>query len=624
MAHSTIDCNMSSDTGKSKILQHDRIGSLAFQGDPHLVNTFRGSRISAGESVVNQNVTLSFDPLTLTCTCCSKPHSIIPSDGSGLVVIIADQNFVSAIVGKEFCVPVIRIEDAALLELADFTQEVLGRTPLPAGTLFLLGTVSHLVQVGSTIYALDWQKVVAKFTDRWPNCKVGPLPPVLREDSPGSTGRSLVEIRHWFSTIYTHSNSIVYNTSAWDIVIKGITAGTYPLQDLDHMEFHTIPLPHSLRDRSLHPQKLMRSSSQAITPGFDGEVTHELLLALLHTLCSLFGCRANPEDLCLARAPAECEGTKDSPSAPKTLVFIGASHLKRTVSHLAEHGFTIVDLTHPGWTLNDHNIQRVIDEVNKLGDLSDVACILDLVSNTAYRFENREDGSLSLPFKIGGHYHMDGRVTTCTLETLHTLLSKASPILDSIPGVKICIPPIPRYLKTPCCDTEGHCEGIMEPDHSVELMSKTLALKRQMKEYMVSKGMVNTFVPDTVKLLFPEAKTTEALTENFLGLAHADGVHLTDDAYVSLGSVLLKVVAERLVVKDALSGKSSSGKSFYWRGFTSPVGSARPKASTHSYKDSHPGGGKWREPPNRFYANRSSARGRGKPYGPASGGKYWN
>jgi len=164
----------------------------------------------------------------------------------------------------------------------------------------------------------------------------------------------------------------------------------------------------------------------------------------------------------------------------------------------------------------------------------------------------------------------------------------------------------------------------MEPDHSVELMSKTLALKRQMKEYMVSKAMVYTFVPNTVKLLFPEAKTTEALTENFLGLAHADGVHLTDDAYVSLGSVLLKVVAERLVVKDVLSGKNSTGKSFYWRGFTSPVGSARPKASTHSYKDSHPGGGKWRDPPNRFYSNRSSARGRGKLYGPASGGKYWN
>jgi len=164
----------------------------------------------------------------------------------------------------------------------------------------------------------------------------------------------------------------------------------------------------------------------------------------------------------------------------------------------------------------------------------------------------------------------------------------------------------------------------MDPDHSVELMSKTLALKRQMKEYMVSKGMVNTFVPDTVKLLFPEAKTTETLTENFLGLTHADGVHLTDEAYVSLGFVLLKVVAERSLVKDALSGKSGTGRSFYWRGFTSPVGSNRPKTSTHSYKDSHLGGGKWREPPNRFYSNRSSARGRGKPYGPASGGKNWN
>jgi len=623
MAHNTLDCNMTEDTGTCKIVQHERIGSLAIQGDTLLEKTFRGSRIATGEKVVNQNVTLSFDPLTMICTCCSKPHSVVPCDGSGLVVVVADQNFVSCVVGREFCIPVIRVEDAALIELADFTQEVLGRTPLPAGTLFLVGSVSHLVQMGSTLYAQDWQRVVAKFTDRWQNCKVGPLPPILREDSPGSTGRCLVEIRHWFASIYTLSNSIVFNNTAWDIVIKGITAGTYPTQDLDHVEFHTIPLPLSLSDRTLHPLKLMRSSSQAITPGLDGEATHELLLALLHTLCGLFGCRANPEDLILARAPAECESTKDTSSTPSTLIFIGASHLKRTVSHLGNHGFNIIDLTHPGWTLNEQNIKRALDDIGMLGDVNNAVCILDIVSNTAYRFENREDGSLSLPYKISGQYHMDGRVTTCSLETLHTLLIKAGPILDSLPGLKICIPPIPRYLRTPCCDTEGHCEGIADSEHAVELMSKTLTLKRQMKDFMLTKGFSNSFVPDTVKLLFPDAKTTVELTDGILGITHSDGVHLVDEGYVALGSILLKVVADRTAVKNALAGKTDAGKSFYWRGFTSPVGSARPKTSSCSYKESHPGGGKWREPPNRFYSHQSSARGRGKPYGPPPGGKRW-
>jgi len=150
--------------------------------------------------MVNQNVSLSFDPLTLICNCCSKPHNIMPIDGSGLVIVVSDQNFVSGIVGKDFCIPVIRIEDGSLLELADFTQEILNCTPFPASTLFLVGTVSHLAQVGSTIYALDWQKTVTWYTDRWPNCKVGPLPPILREDCPGSIGRHIIEIKHWFAT----------------------------------------------------------------------------------------------------------------------------------------------------------------------------------------------------------------------------------------------------------------------------------------------------------------------------------------------------------------------------------------------------------------------------------------
>jgi hypothetical protein len=124
----------------------------------------------------------------------------MPIDGSGLVIVVSDQNFVSGIVGKDFCIPVIRIEDGSLLELADFTQEILNCTPFPASTLFLVGTVSHLAQVGSTIYALDWQKTVTWYTDRWPNCKVGPLPPILREDCPGSIGRHIIEIKHWFAT----------------------------------------------------------------------------------------------------------------------------------------------------------------------------------------------------------------------------------------------------------------------------------------------------------------------------------------------------------------------------------------------------------------------------------------
>jgi hypothetical protein len=626
MVHPSIDGNLGLGAGQVRTIQQERVGSLAVSNDTLLNKTFRGSRISTGEKIVNQNVSLSFDPLTLICTCCSKPHNIVPTDGSGLVIVVSDQNFVSGVVGKDFCIPVIRIEDGTLLELADFTQEILNRTPIPAGTLFLVGTVSHLVQVGSTIYALDWQKTVNRYTDRWPNCKVGPLPPILRDDCPGITGRHLVEIKHWFDKTYARTESIVFAHAAWDCVIKGLGSATYQSQDLDHTELYTVPLPLSLKDRTLYPQKVFLSSSTAITPGLDGDATHELLLALLHTLCSHFGCRANPEDMCLARAPAESEGIKDTPTTPTTLIIIGASHMSRLVPHLAGAGYDIVDLTHPGWSLTDTNIGKIVDEIGKIEKIGTAVCIMDLVSNTSFRFENKEDGSLSLPFKIGGHYHMDGRVTTSTLETLHNLMNKATPIMDALPGLKICTPPIPRYLKTPCCDVEGHCDGISEPDHAIDLMSKTLAIRRQLKEYSVEKGMPTIWVPDMLRMMFPTATTTATLTEQILSVTHADGVHLLDDGYAMLGTVLLDVVKTRLAYNVHVSGDQESGssKSYYWRGFTSPTGSARPKPSVTSYKDSHPGGGKWKTPSPRHYASYPSARGRGKSFTGATGGRRWN
>jgi len=463
--------------------------------------------------------------------------------------------------------------------------------------------------------------MVGRLADRWPNSKVGPIPPILREDSSGTTGRCIVETRHWFTTVYTGSGSLVFIASAWDNVMRGLTHTAYPPHDLDHTEVNTVPLPASLRDRTLMPQKVIRNTSPAITPAFDHEITNHILLGLLHALCNQFGCKTNPEEFCLVREPVECEVAKDTPESPLTLVLVGASHQKRTAQHLNSTGLKVIDLSHPGWSLTDHNIAKVVEDISGLVQTKNMVVVLDLISNSAYRFENIEDGSLSLPYKHEGKFHMDGRVTTCTLAQLHGLLSKAGPILDSIKGSKICIPPIPRYLKTPCCEAEGHCEGIAEHDHATELMSKTLALRRQMKDYMVSKGIPQSWVPDIPGLLFPDCNTTAETAASFSDLTLTDGVHLSDDGYAKLAKVLVSVAKDRLVANSTVAGSTGTDRMYYWRGFCSPVGSARPKQTQNSYREQHSGGGKWLQQ----RQNRSagpSARGRGGYFPP--GGRRRN
>ncbi|MFO0005243.1 MAG: hypothetical protein ACK559_29370, partial [bacterium] len=54
--------------------------------------------------------------------------------------------------------------------------------------------------------------------------------------------------------------------------------------------------------------------------------------------------------------------------------------------------------------------------------------------------------------------------------------------------------------------------------------------------------------------------------------------------------------------------------SYYWRGFLSPVGSARPKNSNNAYLSTHSGaGGKWKGYP--VNVGRGAPRGRGDPSG---------
>ena len=604
MCHNTVDCTPGTSCGKITKETQGQVGSLCYK-DKDLHHTFRGSRISSMDKVVNQNISLSFDPLTLVCTTCKEAHSIIPSDGSGMITVITDQNFVSALSGTSECVPVIRVEDSTLEELFQFALEIFSRTPIPAGSLFLLGSTSHLVSIGSTLYALEWQNTLSKFTNRWPNAQVGPVPPVIREDTALSTLVSLVEIRYWYSKVYT--NNTVYPKDAWEVVIRTLSSALPVDQNSDthSKDMHTTALPVSLHSCTLYPQKFALSSQPRSVTAFTVEATDELVLALVSSLKIKFSCKANPEDI-LVREPAEREGKKVTPITPRKIIVIGASHAKRLANSLRAAGYEVTDLSIPGWVPSNTNVAALLDKVTQLGDTSDTATVCDLLSNVSFRYED-EDGNTSVPYKVHGHYHMAGKVTTASQETLQTSLKKVLPVLRKLKGLKVILPPLPRYLRTPCCADPDHCVGIGESDHATELLSKTLDIKKKVRKFDIEQGMQNGWVPDIVRCMWPEVTTTQVLTDCVLEVTGEDGVHLKEAGYEKMSSAIDTIIQERSLAALNVSDPSARRKSFYWRGFESPVGSDREKPCTSSYKSSHPGGGKWK----RDHPYRSGGGGRG-------------
>jgi len=126
-------------------------------------------------------------------------------------------------------------------------------------------------------------------------------------------------------------------------------------------------------------------------------------------------------------------------------------------------------------------------------------------------------------------------------------------------------------------------------------------------------------------MLVPGINSTAEIGIAMCDLSAEDGVHLIDSGYRKLAETIIDTVHTRTLANSDIAGKSEKGRSFYWRGFTSPVGSARAKNTNFCYKETHPGGGKWKDQQrnkNRNLSLNPSARGRGGYPGPS--GRNWN
>jgi hypothetical protein len=174
---------------------------------------------------------------------------------------------------------------------------------------------------------------------------------------------------------------------------------------LDQPELITPLLPSSLDPRSnFVPTHFSTSStSLSIIFGLDKKSTYELLLSLTVSLRRGFSISAHPEAI-LARDPAEpSEGAKENKAM--TIILAGASNLASLRPIFESNGAVVIDLIKPGWMITESSVESLKSEISALSSMEDVAIIFDLFGNTAYRFKH-VDGSLVLPFRVGGGYHL--------------------------------------------------------------------------------------------------------------------------------------------------------------------------------------------------------------------------
>jgi len=461
---------------------------------------------------------------------------------------------------------------------------------------------------------MEWQSVCENFGARWKDCIVSPLVPILREECDGTVGRSLLELKHWYGEIY--GNSICYFAEAWTVLEGVLVGGAAEGLEIDPPEVYTVSLPQGLTDRKLVPVCFKISSTHTKTASF-GEGTGDLIRALFVPLSTQFGCKADPDEILVVRELTEQEGPSISGEKQLTLIVIGGSHMKRTVSELRYRGYTVVDLSVPGWVPSEGNIEKLVSEVKTLKLQGETVAVCDFVSNVVYRSVNL--GVEGLACKIAGKYHMPGKVTTCSKESLKSFLLSVKVVMENLPGLKVCVPPLPRYLFRACCNEQGHCEGLGTVQYPGNLLESTLNCRRFMKDFLTGQYSDTVVVPDLVQKMFPSAKNTTELLSELEKYSANDGVHLVADGYGLVADVLKRVITEHTAAVVHVSGGKGGGRPVFWKGFMSPVGSSRPKNNLQNYKSTHQTGGKWRN--QRIHTQSAVYGGTHRGFGPSGRGR---
>jgi hypothetical protein len=298
--------------------------------------------------------------------------------------------------------------------------------------------------------------------------------------------------------------------------------------------------------------------------------------------------------------------------------------MRQLIPFLQASGYTVTDLTQPGWLATEENINILISKMSELKIDPDFSVVLDLFSNCSHRYENF-DGTQSLPFKEAGKYHMAGPVVPCADHTFKRIVKMLSPVLLSAQNAKkIVIPPLPWYVFNPCCSGKNHCTNFTEDNYAVKSLDGTTKLRAVLKKELANIGMKNYWIIDgTGSLIGTPPGENPGSNSKIVGdlrkfLAN-DGVHLTPAGNKNVATNIISALAgigKTLPKCDDTAGISCPGsrksREFFWRGYTSPVGDAVGRSvpqksgkyaagpvSRNSRKDVRPYDRSWRSGPNR-------------------------
>ena len=174
----------------------------------------------------------------------------------------------------------------------------------------------------------------------------------------------------------------------------------------------------------------------------------------------------------------------DAKHEPITLGVAGASIMGQAFPLLRAAGAGVHNLTVPGWVASPINVSALLMAVGSITG-ENISTLMDLFSNSSIRFE-QSDGTLAMPVKVGHHYHLPGDVRVADTDTFKKIFEHALLLIKKMSelGPVHLVPPIPRYLSSPCCNAPGHCSNRTNLNFDLEIVGDL----NRIREFLKKKG----------------------------------------------------------------------------------------------------------------------------------------
>jgi len=176
---------------------------------------------------------------------------------------------------------------------------------------------------------------------------------------------------------------------------------------------------------------------QASAP--DTKASTELTCMLLEHLHAMYMVSYSP-GLAPVRTKSDATHAKGKTS---TAILYGNSNIRQCVPALQALGYSVVDRTCIHWDGSDRSIEQISQDVAAHTGADHCCFVFDLLGPSAYRFE-QSDGSLAMPVKIGGGFHLLGEANIADESMIKTFIGRVGPLLTKM-AVKptVLIPPPP-------------------------------------------------------------------------------------------------------------------------------------------------------------------------------------